>query len=239
MKDTIKLKGKTLMIAHRGACGSEQENTLPAFVAACNRSYFGAECDVRATKDGKFVIYHDGDTSRICDKTLKIEESCFSEIRALRLKRFGRENFDETLKIPTLEEYLSVLSRYGKTAVIELKKPLSSKQIREIIGVCKAHYSLDKIIFISFELEYLLTVRESAPAQKVQLLTVIYNQEIRELLIEYRVDADLIFTLITKERVSDLHRHGIAVNCWTCDDATAAQRLVDCGVDFITSNILE
>lgn len=36
-----------------------------------------------------------------------------------------------------------------------------------------------------------------------------------------------------------LHSKGIKVNCWTCDDKYAAEKLVSYGVDFITSNILE
>ena len=43
MKDTIKIANKqhTLMIAHRGASGIERENTLPAFLEAGKRTYFG------------------------------------------------------------------------------------------------------------------------------------------------------------------------------------------------------
>ena len=47
------------MIAHRGLSGIETENTLPAFIAAANRSYFGIECDVHASKDGKIIVTHD------------------------------------------------------------------------------------------------------------------------------------------------------------------------------------
>ena len=77
MKDTIKItdKGTTKMIAHRGASGLERENTLPAFIAAGNRSYFGAECDIHVKKDGKYVVYHDDETGRLCDKNVVIEET--------------------------------------------------------------------------------------------------------------------------------------------------------------------
>ena len=52
--DTIHLKqeGKPLMIAHRGVSGLEKENTMPAFVAAGNRSYYGIETDIHKTADG-------------------------------------------------------------------------------------------------------------------------------------------------------------------------------------------
>ena len=65
MKDTIKLGAPVRMIAHRGVCGLERENTCAAFVAAGNRSYYGVETDVHRTADGKFIIIHDDNISRL------------------------------------------------------------------------------------------------------------------------------------------------------------------------------
>ena len=66
--NSIKINsGKTKMIAHRGLSGIELENTLPAFIAAANRSYFGIETDVYKVKDGKYVLAHDGSTGRIAE----------------------------------------------------------------------------------------------------------------------------------------------------------------------------
>ena len=63
MMDTIRIeKGSTRMVAHRGVSGLEKENTMAAFVAAGNRSYWGVETDVHRTSDGKMVVIHDGDT---------------------------------------------------------------------------------------------------------------------------------------------------------------------------------
>lgn len=50
--NTISIQhGGAQMIAHRGVCGIECENTAAAFVAAGNRSYFGIETDVHRTAD--------------------------------------------------------------------------------------------------------------------------------------------------------------------------------------------
>ena len=64
--NTIKIsKGSTKMIAHRGLSGLETENSIQAFIAAGNRSYYGVETDVHVTKDGKFVVIHDDATGRV------------------------------------------------------------------------------------------------------------------------------------------------------------------------------
>ena len=85
--NTIKLenKGNTLMVAHRGCSGLEQENTNSAFIAAGNRSYFGIETDIHQTVDGKFVLFHDDNTARIAIDKLVIEESTFDTLRGLLL----------------------------------------------------------------------------------------------------------------------------------------------------------
>ena len=57
--DTVKINVsdlETKIIAHRGLSGIETENSIAAFIAAANRSYFGIETDVHVTKDNKFII---------------------------------------------------------------------------------------------------------------------------------------------------------------------------------------
>ena len=67
-------KGNVKMIAHRGVSGLERENTNPAFVLAGVKSYYGVETDVRMTKDGKFIISHDGDLMRVGGLNIRSEE---------------------------------------------------------------------------------------------------------------------------------------------------------------------
>ncbi len=64
--NTVKINnGRTKMIAHRGVCGLERENTYPAFIAAGNRSYYGIETDIQVMKDGNFVAMHDDNLWRV------------------------------------------------------------------------------------------------------------------------------------------------------------------------------
>ena len=56
---------------------------------------------------------------------------------------------------------------------------------------------------------------------------------------EYGVDLDLYFGPVDKEFVSLCHLNNIKVNVWTVDDLNDANNLVEMGVDYITSNIIE
>ncbi len=85
----------------------------------------------------------------------------------------------------------------------------------------------------------MIFLRELLPGQELYYLTNEYNAGIREALKQYRLGLDVYYKALTKEVVEELHRDGIPVNCWTCDNREDAERLAGWGVDFITTNILE
>ena len=110
--DTIKIEKKnTLMVAHRGVSGLEKENTLAAFIAAGNRSYYGVETDVHRTADGKYVVIHDSDTARVSPLHVEIEKSAYDTIRGVMLNDIDGTCGRTDLRVPSLEEYIKVCKR--------------------------------------------------------------------------------------------------------------------------------
>ena len=59
-------RNKPILIAHRGLLRHAPENTLPAF-AACLELGIGFELDIRTTKDGHLVVFHDDNVQRTTD----------------------------------------------------------------------------------------------------------------------------------------------------------------------------
>lgn len=240
--NTIKLEApKPCMIAHRGLSGLERENTCAAFVAAGNRSYFGIETDVHQTADGKYVIIHDDDTVRVAGKELVVEETDLAALRQLRLFDVGTDLPRGDLCLPTLEEYIAVCKKYEKVAVLELKNRMPAEAIGEIVEIVRAGGHLENTIFISFSLENLIDLREKYPQQPAQyLVSKIEDQDaLAETLKKYRLELDARHTAVDGALVDRLHRQGTKVNVWTVDSPEDAARLIDMGVDFITTNILE
>ena len=126
--DTIKIEKKnTLMVAHRGVSGLEKENTLAAFVAAGNRSYYGVETDVHRTADGKYVVIHDSDTARVSPLHVEIEKSAYDTIRGVMLNDIDGTCGRTDLRVPSLEEYIKVCKRYGKYCILELKARMPTR----------------------------------------------------------------------------------------------------------------
>src|SRR4051812_50147585 len=74
-------------IAHRGlhaAADGRPENSLAAFAHAC-RLGFPAELDVRLTRDGEVVVFHDHTLRRLTGAPGRVEERDAADLRALRL----------------------------------------------------------------------------------------------------------------------------------------------------------
>lgn len=227
------------MVAHRGVSGLELENTCAAFVAAGNRSYIGVETDVHVTADGKFIIIHDDNTGRVTTESMVVEQTDYETLRALQLKQQdGMLRTD--LRLPSLEEYLSICKHYDKVCVLELKNPMEEEAVKGIVEVCKAVYSLDKMVFISFAFQNMLYIRKFAPEAEAQyLLAEEITQAHIDTLAEHKLDLDVHYLAMSEDLMNRLHERGIKVNCWTVDDPEIAERLVSWGIDYITSNILE
>jgi len=233
-------KGNVKMVAHRGLSGIETENTAAAFVAAGNRSYFGAETDIRFTRDGVIVLMHDGNTERVSGEKKFPEKTSFKRLRKLVFKDKidGEKRGD--LCIATLEDYLRICKKYDKHCVIEIKTELSPVQASKVAETVEKVYDLEQVTFISFHKSSLINLRALMPQQPMQfLISEFKTEEHMAFLDEYNFDLDVNHKCVTKEMIDEVHAHGHEFNVWTVDDPARAEELAAWGVDYITSNILE
>ncbi len=111
-------KYKSVKYAHRGLHGTldygeyAAENSLSAFARAAERG-FGIELDVRLTKDGEAVVFHDNTLDRVTSGTGRVRDFTLEELKKLSL-----EGTDDT--IPTFREVLQLVD--GRVPIlVELK----------------------------------------------------------------------------------------------------------------------
>ena len=238
--DTTKFnKNNVKIIAHRGLSGLETENTVAAFVAAGNRSYYGIETDVHRTGDGSFVVIHDGDLMRVADSEMTVEDKSVPEIQSVTL-RDKDGSFDRAdLVVPTFDNYISICQKYEKHAVPELKSEFTDEEIAAILKIVERYGHLDSTTFISFHYDNLLKIRKIRPKQSVQFLFWEYTDGLLDRLVGDKIDVDINQKALTKELLDKFHAAGITVNVWVVDDPERAAELAEWGVDMITSDILE
>ena len=92
------------LITHRGLYNNEEgipENSLAAFDLAAKNGY-AIEFDIRLTKDGEVVVFHDPSLKRMCGVDKKVYDLTLKE-----LKEYDLLSTEE--KIPTLDEMLKTV----------------------------------------------------------------------------------------------------------------------------------
>ncbi len=240
--NTIKFEDKNgiKMIAHRGVSGLERENTCPAFVAAGVKSYYGIETDVHVTGDGKYIIHHDDTTTRLTGRELSIGDTDFATLRGLLMTDLDGVTQRADLFMPTPEEYLSICKKYGKRAILELKESMTSDTVKDVVSIVVEQGMFENTTFISFFKENMIYLREAFPTASAQFLVGgSLTEEKISFILENHMDADVYHKLVTKAFVDQMHAAGRVVNVWTVNTLEDAERVAECGVDMITTNILE
>ena len=101
-RNKVMEKYKSVKFAHRGLHDeTKAENSMSAFAAAKERG-FGIELDVRLSKDGELVVFHDDNLTRIVGKEGKVVDFTASELATMKL-------LGTTDTIPTLKEVLALI----------------------------------------------------------------------------------------------------------------------------------
>lgn len=232
-------KKSTKVIAHRGLSGIEVENTCSAFVAAGNRSYYGVETDIHRTADGKFIVGHDDNLKRIAGEEIYLEKASLKVLQSVVLYDKDGTKGREDLRPCTLENYLGIVKKYEKHAILELKSDFTDDEIQKIIDIVKSYDYIENTTFISFIYENLAKVKNILPNQSAQYLFWKVTDEEIERLVRDKIDVDVWCKELTKEQIDACHKAGLTVNCWTVDEIADGERLAEWGIDYITSNILE
>ena len=73
------------LIAHRGGSFGK-ENSLETFIQAAKMGADAIECDIRRTKDGVLVIYHDESLGRLAGVDQKVSQTTFADMKMLLAK---------------------------------------------------------------------------------------------------------------------------------------------------------
>ena len=82
-KEMSKFKSK--MYAHRGLHNEQRaENSMSAFKAAVDAGY-GIELDIRLSKDGQLVVFHDDTLDRVCGRKGRVIDFTAEELASISL----------------------------------------------------------------------------------------------------------------------------------------------------------
>jgi hypothetical protein len=121
----------TDVICHRGASEHAHENTLEAFRATFELGGDGNEFDIRATKDGVLVVFHDDMLDRLLEAYGDVGDYTWEQLQRFRFRNPGR--FGAQCRIPTLVEVFDLHRRHGGLMHLDIKRPGLDAAIADLL----------------------------------------------------------------------------------------------------------
>jgi glycerophosphoryl diester phosphodiesterase len=227
------------VVGHRGAPRRARENTIESFDFAESIGVDAIEFDVRQTRDGEAVIFHD-DQILLGNQRLPVRSFTTREIEKLLLpSEFGE------YRIPRLEE---VFHRYSSALryIVEVKVGPATHRLtmaRRIAHLASVFGVTRGCLVASFDAEIVKLVREVDPGIATSFLfdrPVALPEPGRPTPLFPPVDAiGPAKELVTAYVMDQATRSGLSVHPWTADENQEIRRLLDLGVASVTTNAPE
>jgi len=144
-------------LIHRGIVNKKyKENLLNSFKQSFKKG-FGIETDIHATKDNKFVCYHDFTLTRIFKKKQSVKNLNYQKLKEISLK--------QNKPIPLLQDLLKI-SKNKFYLFIEIKPKLSTELLKKLINETSKY---SKCVFISFKHQNIFNLLKLNKKTKVGL----------------------------------------------------------------------
>lgn len=227
------------LTAHRGVTATAPENSLPSYEKSVELGFYSAECDIRLTKDGHWVLSHNSSTAKMFWLELEVEACTLEELK--ELEYMSGANFWEydDLKIATLDEYLDVFVGSNTRPQIEIKSD-DYDTLYTIVDAVKAKGLAEQSIIISFDLEQLKVIHELDSSIELWYLV---DEITEENIAEAKAIGDNVWLSANYKENDETSiklavDSGINVSFWTVNSVKDAQKLYDMGVRYIETDIL-
>ncbi|MEP7211635.1 MAG: glycerophosphodiester phosphodiesterase family protein [Acidobacteriota bacterium] len=247
------MSGPPLIIAHRGASAHAPENTFAAFQEAIDVGADGIEFDVRLSRDGVPVVFHDEDLKRIAGRAEKISDLTAAELAEIDIGSWFNRAFPHRSRsefsnerIKTLAETLGFLSGFTGRIFAELKCTLADAEelSKSVCTLICGSPLLPRIIVKSFTLTAIPYVRRFCPDARTAAL---FEPTVRSVLrkqkniigLAEQVGADglsMHYTLATARLCRLARANGLPITIWTVDDTKWRERAVTRGIGAIITN---
>lgn len=229
---------RPLALSHRGFAPDGRENTLPAMEAALDLGFAYLEIDVRTSRDGVVMVFHDERLERVTDGSGRLSDHTRAELSRFRVRG--------SADIPTLEE---VLERWPKARLnVDLKDNAAVQPFAELIEKHRAH---NRVLVASFSDRRRLRVLKRLSRPTASSAGMVVNALIkafsplgltRVIAQLGRVDCVQVPLTFRGLPVADgnfirrCNAAALPVHVWTINDRAAMEKLLDAGAGGLVSD---
>ena len=216
------------IIAHRAGGNEGRENTLSGLETAWAAGAYGSEIDIQRTKDGFYIINHDGTFKRVAGDSRKPEQMTLREVK--RLKIDGEP-------VPTFEEML--ISSKGRIVLFtELKGKTADKQMAdEAVSLVRQYQMEDECVLISLKYDVINYIETNYPEIETGFLTFASLGNTAGLNCDY---IGLEEESATADAIDAIHNEGKKALVWTANERGSQKHFLCTKIDgIITDNVTQ
>ena len=216
------------IIAHRGGGAEGAENTVAGLNKAWELGAYGSEIDIQRTKDGYYVLNHDGNFLRVAGEKRKPQGMTLEEIKALSV---------DGEPVPTLEEAL-LASRGRGILFVELKGETADQQMADdAVKVVKEYGMEQEAVLISLKYDLINYIERRYPEIQTGYLTFASFGDTADLNCDYLA---LEEESATADAIAAAHKQGKKVLVWTANERKSQKHFLCSMADgIITDNITQ
>ncbi len=236
-----------IRLAHRGSWVLWPENTLEAFQGVAAMGYRYVETDLRITRDGVVVVFHDAALERLTNGRGRVDQWAWDDLRHLDAGwRFAPDQGfplrGRGIGIPRLDEVLAAFPALCFN--LDLKQAGLEWPVAEVLVT--AHRQ-DSVLVGSFSDRRLARFRRitrnevaisAGPRAAVRLWAASrMGRTIPQAgFAAYQVPFDRTDLRLDRRFVAAAHAAGAQVHAWTVNRAADMANLLDLGVDGIVTD---
>lgn len=259
-------QGRYLAFAHRGGSALWPENTLSAFIGAQQLGCTYLETDIRMSRDGEIVVFHDANLSRTTNGSGVVNEHTWQQLQQLDAAHYFQPASDsvdssepsrdsdfplrgEGHGIPRLAELLRAAPRAFLNIEIKEWGPVGHSLPDAFWRFIVEHSLQDRILVAAERHDLIVRFRQLSKGQ------VLTGASRRECLwfwalsrvglatrVRWEFQALQIPThasgwaVVTPSLLKAAHKMGIAVHVWTIDKPEQMRELLASGVDGLMTD---
>ena len=228
---------KSLILAHRGACGYAPENTLEAFQLALDMGADGFELDVHMSRDGHLMVIHDESVNRTTNGTGLVRDLTLQQLKELDAS-CGMEAY-RGARIPTLEEVFRLIQNTSYIVNVEIKTDewFYPALEEKCLALAKEMGVEEQIIYSSFNHFSLIKLRQLKPDAKLGMLfgdiMVKPWEYAKQLPVDYLHPMKM--NIYVPGFPENTRNAGYGINMWTINDEATMLECLKTGAGIITN----
>ncbi|HEY5561505.1 MAG TPA: glycerophosphodiester phosphodiesterase family protein [Clostridiaceae bacterium] len=232
VKSTNKNAENITVVAHRGICRDEPENSMSAIKSDIKNKLEWAEIDVQETKEGSVVLMHDKYLKRLTGINITVNKLNLDEIEKLNLINLFSTKYKKE-KIPSLEEIIRTCKGKLKL-VIELKSYGKGNSLSgKVVKIIEENNFVEECVVQSLDYKNLLYVKEL----NAKIITGYLMNFISDYEDYYKVDFYTVKqSIISRVLVKSIHKNAKKIFAWNVNSKKVVIKMIELNVDGIITN---